>query len=207
MKSRLALRIPLVVACCLALNACSSMWTPNVWPFPKKPKPVPEAVNELNLVNTDGTPANFPQYWKRNTLVIDLSAIGGGGMGATGNFAAQLPEGTPWPVRVAVRVRPASVGQVEVLGEERNVLLVTPEGTLPIDLEFSPSVYTPRTAAIYISWGPIPAFAEAATPPEQESPVFVSPTEVPKTSTEAAPAGSASDIVTPAEAQASPPGS
>ena len=49
---------------------------PNIWPFYKKPKPVPEAVNELNLVNADGSPASFPQYWKRNTLVIDLSGVG-----------------------------------------------------------------------------------------------------------------------------------
>ena len=181
------------------------MHMPNIWPFHKKPKPVPEAVNELNLVNTDGTPASFPQYWNRNTLVIDLSGIGGGGMGATGNFAARLPEETTWPVRVAVRVRPGSVGQIEIQGEERNVLPVTTEGTQPIDIEFAPSVYTPRTAAIYISWGPMPAFVETAPEPAQDAP-FVSPTEVPKTSTEAAP-GSASDIVTPAEAQASPPGS
>lgn len=208
MKFRLAPGFALIVACSLGLSACSSFRMPNLWPFHKKPKPVPEAVNELNLVNTDGSPANFPQYWKRNTLVIDLSAIGGGGMGATGNFAARLPEATTWPVRVAVRVRPGSVGQIEIQGEERNILPVTTEGTLPIDLEFAPSVYTPRTAAIYISWGPIPAFVETA--PEQSAPEFVSPTEVPKSNTETAPAGSASDIVAPAEAQPaqpSPPGS
>jgi hypothetical protein len=199
-KFRFAPRFPLIAVCCLALGACSSMHMPNIWPFHKKPKPVPEAVTELNLVNTDGTPANFPQYWNRNTLVIDLS-----GIGATGNFAARLPDETTWPVRVAVRVRPGSVGQIEIQGEERNVLPVTTEGTQPIDIEFAPSVYTPRTAAIYISWGPMPAFVEAAPEPMQDTP-FVSPTEVPKTSTEASP-GSASDIVAPAEAQASPPGS
>lgn len=205
MKFRLAPGFSLIVACCLGVTACSSLKMPNVWPFHKKAKPVPEAVNELNLVNTDGSPANFPQYWKRNTLVIDLSGIGGGGMGATGNFAARLPEETTWPVRVAVRVRPGSVGQIEIQGEERNVLPVTTEGTLPIDLEFAPSVYTPRTAAIYISWGPMPAFAEVPPEPAQDTPAFVSPTELPKTSTEAAPAGSASDIIAPADAQPSPP--
>jgi hypothetical protein len=168
-------------------------------PIYKKPTPVPEAVNELKLVNADGTPANFPQYWKRNTLVIDLSGIGG-----AGNFAAQLPEGTTWPVRVGVRVRPGSVGQIEILGEERNILPVAAEGTAPIDLEFAPSVYTARTAAIYISWGPIVAAVEEPAVPVSEPPAFVSPTEVPKPATEA-PAGSASDIVKPAEAQPSPP--
>ena len=175
MKSRLAL----IVACCLAISACHSLRMPNIWPFHKKAKPVPAAVNELNLVNADGSPANFPQYWKRNTLVIDLSGVGGAGIGATGGFAARLPEQTTWPVRVAVRVRPGSVGQIEIQGEERNVLAVAPEGTQPIDLEFATSVYRPTTAAIYISWGPMPAFVEAAAP-AAEAPVFVSPTEVPK---------------------------
>jgi hypothetical protein len=182
---------------------------PNIWPFHKKAKPVPEAVNELSLVNADGSPANFPQYWKRNTLVIDLSGAGGAGMGASGSFAAKLPEETTWPVRVAVRVRPGSVGQIEIRGEERAVFPVTSEGTLPIDLQLAPSVFTPKTAAIYISWGPLPVFVEAA--PAVEAPAFVSPTEVPKSATETAPAEAtpgANDIVAPAEAkpvQPSPP--
>ena len=200
MKFRLAPGLSLAVACCLALSACSSFRMPDLWPpFHREPKPGPEAVHELNLVNADGTSANFPQYWKRNTLVIDLSAIG-----AAGNFAAQLPEGTTWPVRVGVRVRPGSVGQIEILGEERNILPVAAEGTLPIDLEFAPSVYAARTAAIYISWGPMAAAVEEPSVPASEAPAFVSPTEVPKPSTEV-PAGSASDIIKPAEAQPSPP--
>lgn len=205
MKFRLAPHLISMVACSLAVTACSSIRMPNIWPFHKKAKPVPAAVNELTLVNADGSPANFPQYWKRNTLVIDLSGVGGAGMGATGNVAARLPEETTWPVRVAVRVRPGSVGQIEIQGEERNVLAVSPDGTQPIDLEFAPSVYTPKTAAIYISWGPMPAFVEAAAPAEPE---FVSPTEVPKSIDDAAaaePTPSASDIVPPAEAQTPQP--
>jgi hypothetical protein len=205
-KFRIAPGSALIVAYCLSLTACSSYSVQMGWPpIQKKAKPAPEAVNELNLVNTDGTPASFPQYWKRNTLVIDLS-----GISASGNVAARLPEETTWPVRVAVRVRPGSVGQIEIQGEERNVLPVAPEGTQPIDIEFAPSVYTPRTAAIYISWGPMPAFVEAAPEPAPSTPEFVSPTELPKPRTEAPPEGSASDIVAPAEAkpdQPSPPGS
>jgi hypothetical protein len=204
-NSRLAPGLALIVACC-ALTACSSYKMQMDWPpIQKKPKPAPEAVNELTLLNADGTPASFPQYWKRNTLVIDLS-----GISASGNVAARLPEETAWPVRVAVRVRPGSVGQIEVQGEERSVLPVAPEGTLPIDIELTPSVYKPTTAAIYISWGPMPVFAEVAPEPAA-APEFVSPTVVPKSSKDAEPAGSASDIVTPAEAQpgqpSPPPGS
>lgn len=202
MKFRL---VPLaaMVACSLAVSACS-MHMPHVWPFYKKPKVGPVAVNELNLVNADGSAATYPQYWKRNTLVIDLSGVSG-----MGSVAARLPEETTWPVRVAVRVRPGSVQQIEIQGEERNVLPVAPEGMQPIDLEFAPSVYRPNTAAIYISWGSMPVFAEVPVAPE--TPGFVSPTEVPKTApapaaptpsieTTAEPAApTASDIVPPSE--------
>jgi hypothetical protein len=189
-KFRLASGLALIVACTLGLTACSSMHMPHVWPFYKKPKPVPVAVNELNLVNADGSAASFPQYWKRNTLVIDLSGVSG-----VGTFAARLPEETTWPVRLAVRVRPGSVGQIEIQGEERSVLPVSSDGTSNIDLDIGPSLYTPKTAAIYISWGPIPAFVDTA--PVEAAPVFVSPTEVPKPAAEAAPA--------PAPVQPSPP--
>jgi hypothetical protein len=183
-----------MVACSLLLNACS-MRMPHIWPFYKKPKTGPEAVNELNLVNADGSAATYPQYWKRNTLVIDLSGVSG-----TGGFAARLPEETTWPVRVAVRVRPGSVQQIEIQGEERNVLPVAPEGALPIDLEFAPSVYRPRTAAIYISWGAVPVFADVAVAPA--TPEFVSPTEVPKAVPSPDPeAPTAKDIVAPEPAK------
>jgi len=179
-KLRLASGLSMIVACSLVISACSSIRMPHVWPFYKKPKPVPEAVLELNLANADGSTASFPQYWKRNTLVIDLSGVSG-----AGTFAARLPGETVWPVRMAVRVRPGSVGQIEIQGEKRTVLPVSNEGTSNIDLEIVPSVYTPRTAAIYISWGPMPAFAETA--PVETAPAFVSPTEVPKPASEAAP--------------------
>lgn len=200
MKSRLAL----VVAGCLILSACGHLRMPKVWPFYKKPKATPEAVHEVNLLNADGTPASYPQYWKRNTLVIDLTGIGG-----QGSVAARLPEESTWPVRVALRVQPGSVGQLEVQAEERNVLPVTTDGTRPVDIELSPSVYTPKTAAIYIQWGPVPVFVETA--PVEAEPAFVSPTQVPPQAAEPPPgetppapesgdAAGANAIVTPAEA-------
>jgi hypothetical protein len=190
-KSRLAL----VVACCLALSACS-LSMPKIWPFYKKPKPGPEAVTELTLVNADGTPASYPQYWVRNTLVIDLSGIGG-----QGSVAARLPEESTWPVRVALRVQPGSVGQLDIQAEERNVLPVTTEGAKPVDIELATSLYTPKTAAIYIAWSPVPVFMDTA-PVAPAEPAFVSPTEAPKPAGEAAgeePAPTASDIVPPSE--------
>jgi hypothetical protein len=183
-----------MVSCSLLLAACS---TPKIWPFYKKPKPAPEVVQELELVNPDGTAARFAQFWKRNTLVIDLSAASG-----TGTVAARLPEERTWPVRVALRVQPGSVEQLEIIGEERNVLAVTRDGSAPLDLEFAPSIYRPNTGTIYIKWGPMPQFAEAVP---ESAPGFVSPTQVPE---EAAESPSANDIVAPGEAggvQPSPP--
>jgi hypothetical protein len=200
MKARLAL----LAAVCLAMSACSTM--SNMWPFHRKAKPGPAAVHELNLVNADGSEATYPQYWVRNTLVLDLSGVGG-----TGSVAARLPDETTWPVRVAVRVRPGSVDQLEVQGEERNVLPVSKDGTKPIDLTLAPSVYTPKTVAIYISWGPMPVFAEAAPAAD---PGFVSPQQLPPgvTPTPAEPATgeptSASGVIPPGTStpdQPSPP--
>jgi hypothetical protein len=194
------LRLVLIAGLSLWVAGCSTYTASWSWPpIQKKPKPVPEVVHEVDLVNADGTPANYPQTWKRNTLLIDLSGVSG-----TGTVTARLPAETTWPVRVAVRVRPGSVEQIEVLGEERNVAAVAREGLTPIDLEFPPSVFRPTTQAIYISWGHMPQFAEVVVEPEAG---FVSPTEVPK----AAPAGEsatpgANEIIAPAEATPKEPG-
>ena len=192
MKSRLVL----VMAGFLVLSACGHLRMPQVWPFYKKPKPVPGAVHELDLVNADGSSASFKQYWRRNTLVIDLSGVSG-----EGTVTAKLPEGNYWPVRVALLARPGSVGQFEVQAEERNVMPVSGDGAKPVEIELAPSLYTPRTQAIYISWGPVPVFVDTAPP--EATPGFVSPTEIPGPSDEATP--SATDIVPPAEAQPQPP--
>lgn len=201
MKTRLAL---LVVAC-VALSACSTM--SKMWPFHKKVKAGPAAVHELNLVNADGSEASYPQYWVRNTLVLDLSGVSG-----AGTVAARLPDDTTWPVRVALRVRPGSVDQFEVLGEERDVLPVTKDGNKNIDVTLATSVYTPKTAAIYISWGAMPAFVESAPAPAPEH-GYVSPQQLPPgvSATPAEPASSepnsASGVIPPgsAPAQPSPP--
>lgn len=194
-------RLALIAGLPLVVAGCSSMPRIDLWPFDKKPPPVPEVVHEVELVNADGTPASYPQYWKRNTLLIDLTGVSG-----VGSVAARLPADTTWPVRVAVRVRPGSVEQLEVLGEERNVMAVSREGALPIDLEFPSSVYRPTTAAIYVNWGYMPQFAEVVVEPEAD---FVSPTAVPDKAAEPE-SPSASDIISPSEVappadQPSPP--
>jgi hypothetical protein len=190
-------RLVLVLAGCLSLVACHSLSMPKVWPFHRKAKPGPEAVNEVMLVLPDGSPANFPQYWKRNTLVIDLSGVSG-----QGSVAARLPEERAWPVRLAVRVRPGSVGQLEVRAEERNVLPVSAAGNQPVDIELAPSLYVPGTGAIYISWAPLQPIVDTA--PVKEEREFVSPTELPRSGDPAGETPSARDIVPPAEAAPQP---
>jgi len=196
-KSRLALIAALIAALGLAVSGCS-MSPPKIWPFYKKPKPPPEVVHEVDLANPDGSAASYPQYWKRNTLVIDLSGVSG-----AGSVAARLPADTTWPVRVAVRVRPGSVEQLEVVGEERSVLSVSREGVDPVDLELAPSVFRTNTGALYITWGAMPQFAEAPVAPDAG---FVSPTEVPKANPDAAPQGTgAGEIISPSDASKAQP--
>lgn len=137
-------RLVAVAFCLLALTACGHM------PWSKKAPAAPEPVNELAITSLDGAPAQgFPQYWKRNTLVVDLqSASGTGGItlkpGADGKF----------PVRVAFRVMPGSIGLLEVQADQRMLLPVTPDGTKPVDLELVPGVYTAKTPQIGVKWEP-----------------------------------------------------
>ena len=150
MKARLAY----IASVSVALSACSSLHAPKIWPFYKKPKPAPEVVHEVDLLNADGTPASFPQYWKRNTLLVDLQSGGG-----VGGIVLKPVQGTTWPVRIAFRVMPGQFGALEVRGDARLRLPITPQGARPIDLELSPDLYSPRTAQLTVTWGP------AAAPP------------------------------------------
>src|SRR3954470_8985501 len=83
--------LPLAL-CLLTLTACGHM------PWSKKPAPPPQPVQELTITGADGAPATaFPQYWKRNTLVVDLQS-------ASGNGSVTLKPGpAKWPVRIALR--------------------------------------------------------------------------------------------------------
>ena len=130
--------------CLLALTACSYM------PWHKKPPAPPQPVNELVVSGADGAPAQgFPQYWKRNTLVVDLQSASG-----TGSITLKPGDAGKFPVRVAFRVMPGSIGLLEVQAEQRMLLPVTPTGTKPVDLELVPGVYTPKSAQIAVKWEP-----------------------------------------------------
>jgi hypothetical protein len=137
-------RLVAIALCLLALTACAYM------PWSKKPPALPDPVHELTITGTDGAPATaFPQYWKRNTLVVDLQSASG-----TGSVTLKQGESAKWPVRIALRVRPGTVGLLEVQADQRMILPVSREGDKPVDLELVPGVYTPKSPQIVIRWEP-----------------------------------------------------
>jgi hypothetical protein len=132
----------MVVALLLLSGGCSHMH----WPWHRSPPPAPTPVHELDI---SGASATFPQYWKRNTLLVDLSAASG-----SGSITLKPVEGTTWPVRIAFRVRPGSIAVLDVRGAERTLLPINGSGTSPVDLELSPGMFTPTTPQMTVTWGP-----------------------------------------------------
>ncbi len=137
-------------------SGCSHM------PWHRAPPPPPVPVHELE-VSGAGT---FPQYWERNTLLVDLSSAGG-----SGSVTLKPVEGTSWPVRVGVRVTPGAFPVLEIRGDQRMNLPISAAGSAPVDLEFDPGVYTAKTPQIVLSWGAAMNVPEPAIPP----PVNLSP--------------------------------
>ncbi len=96
------------------------------WPWHRKPPPPPPQVHELLITTPDGRDAAFPQYWKGNTLVVDLQPGG-----SSGSVAMRPREHTLWPVRIAFRVMPGQFGVLEVRAHQRLLLPITPSGARP----------------------------------------------------------------------------
>lgn len=133
----------------LLLAGCSHMSGVH-WPWHHKPIPGPPQVHELVETGDGGVSVDYPQYWRLNTLVVDLRGASG-----SGSFVLKTRDGDPWPVRLAFRVSPGAIGVLEVRADQRTVLPVTTDGSKPIVLELAPGIYTPKTAQIGVSWGPI----------------------------------------------------
>ncbi len=127
----------------LALAGCSYLH----WPWHKPPPPAAQPVHYLD-VGGSGAAAVLAQYWKRNTLVVDLTRASG-----TGSLTLRPPaEG--WPVRVALRITPGAVGELDVRGAERVVLPIVPGAATPVDLELAPGLYTAKTPELTVAWAP-----------------------------------------------------
>ena len=128
----------------LAAAACSH------WPWHHQPAPPPAEVHELAVSGPSAT-THFPQYWKRNTLLVDLSSASG-----TGSITLQPVADGGWPPRLALRVTRGGVGRLEVHGDQAVSLPITP-GTGTVDLELAPGLYRTHTQQLTVAWGPEPA--------------------------------------------------
>jgi hypothetical protein len=132
-----------IAAAVTAIAACGHM------PWSKRPAPAVETAHELQELAEDGTPTRaFPQFWKRNTLVVDLQSAA-----ASGKFSLRPRDGHEWPVRIAFRARPGTLGVIEVRADQRLLIPVTNEGSAPVDLELAPGVYTSKSPQMTVQWG------------------------------------------------------
>jgi hypothetical protein len=148
-----AVTTAMLLAALLTIAAgCSHMPHPH-WPFHRKPAPAPAIVHELGITTPDGADLAFPQYWKGNTLVVDMRLAGG-----QGSAVLKPREHTVWPVRIAFRVMPGQFGALEVRAAQRVVLPITTTGTKPVDLELAPGVFIMKSPQIALSWGSSSAY-------------------------------------------------
>ena len=150
-RARLALRAGAALLSCALLTVaagCSHMPHPH-WPWHRKPAPPPEVVHELVITSPAGADSPFPQYWKGNTLVVDLRPGG-----AQGSAILRPREHTFWPVRIAFHVLPGQFGTLEVRANQRVVLPIAATGSQPVDLELAPGVFIMKSPQMTVTWGP-----------------------------------------------------
>ena len=126
----------------LSLSACAMHW-----PWQRRPLPPPPPVHQVTIVADAPVAATtIVQYWDRNTLLLDLTAVGGEG------GAIMTPiKALGWPVRLEFRVQPGSIGRLEVLAAQRVVYGVPAQGA-PLLLKLAPSAYHADTAQIMLRW-------------------------------------------------------
>src|SRR5882724_3433602 len=145
-------RILLLTALLTITAGCSHM--PHLhWLFHRKPAPAPEVVHELVTTNPDGADMALPQYWKGNTLIVDMRLVSG-----QGSAILKPREHTTWPVRITFRVMPSQFGALEVHAAQRVVIPITTTGTKPVDLDLAPGVFIMKSPQMTVSWGPSSAF-------------------------------------------------
>jgi hypothetical protein len=132
-----SLAVTAAVLLCACLGACAVHW-----PWQHRLRPAPQPVQELSLQPA----AAILQFWHRNALLLDLSALSGDGAVTLG-----APAGHGWPIRLEFRVRPGSIARLEVQGSERVVFEIPTQGA-PMVLKLSPEVYVPGTAQITVRW-------------------------------------------------------
>ena len=134
--------LALIAALSLNLSACAPHW-----PWKRRPPPPPQPVHELTIApDTAGALAAITQFWDRNTLLLDLTAVGAEGGAVLTPIAA-----SGWPVRLEFRVQPGNFARLEVLGAQRVVFAVPSQGA-PLLLRLAPGVYHADTGQITVRW-------------------------------------------------------
>jgi hypothetical protein len=134
MSNRPVLRA-VTLALCMSLAACGIHW-----PWRHRAPAAPQPVQELSIEGD----AAITQFWDRNTLLLDLTALSGEGQ-------ASLQAAHGWPVRIEFKVQPGSMLQLEVRGQQRTVFEVPAQGK-PVLLKLALGSYVPDTPQIVIRW-------------------------------------------------------
>ena len=155
MKIRAFKFVPPALVAALGLasaSGCNTMKTVHVpklhWPWAAKPVPAPPNANQVAWEGIDGAAAvEFPQWWARNTLIIDMTGASG-----AGSVRMHAKASMGWPKRIALRLRPGSVARIEVQADQRVVTPIVGSGAQSIEIALAPSVYSARTETIALSW-------------------------------------------------------
>jgi hypothetical protein len=135
------------VAAALALLCAGLAGCAMHWPWRHRSPPAPQPVQELSI-QAPGAAAAAPilQFWDRNALLLDLTALRGDGA------ATLLPAAARgWPIRIEFRVQPGSIGHLEVHGRERVVFEVPGQGA-PVVFKLAPDAYLPDAPQISLQW-------------------------------------------------------
>jgi hypothetical protein len=138
----------LLAVAILGLAGCASLSARLPWRH-KAPPPV-EVSTALTVAAPDGAALPWPQFWKRNDVVLDMSGVAG-----TGSAVVQPRSGLTWPVRVVLRLAPGAVGAIDVRGAQRLVVPVPAGGAATVDVELPPGIYRAATRQLRVSWGPL----------------------------------------------------
>lgn len=141
-SASLSIRAVIVVALGLMLTACGMHW-----PWRHRKPAAPPSVQELIITAAEGSPsASILQFWDRNTLQLDLTAVSGEGAATLRPSPAHV-----WPIRLEFKVQPGRFVQLEVTGQQRVVFEVPAQGA-PVVFRLAPGAYVRDTPQITLRW-------------------------------------------------------
>lgn len=144
---RASLALAAVLALTLAPAWPALAWTWH-WPWHHGPHTATAGTQGAGLTirMEGGSTAAVPQSWNRNTLLVDLTHLGGNG-------AATLapPPNAGWPVRLAFRVQPGSIASLEVEGAQR-VQYTVPTHGAAMTVQLDPGIYVVKTPNLTLRW-------------------------------------------------------